>query len=63
MIGNMYMYTIEHWWKHLCSYERAQASGIAYNKENNYLIITDDWWDNLTDIQKKSIYETYFEEY
>lgn len=63
MIGNMYMYTIEHWWKHLGSYDRAQASGIAYNKENNYLIITDDWWDNLTDIQKKSIYETYFEEY
>lgn len=58
------MYIVEKWWKNLGCFDREQASGIKYNgAADNYLNITDDWWDNLSDIQKKTIYNTFFEEY
>ena len=58
------MYIVEKWWKNLGCFDREQASGIKYNGvADNYLNITDDWWDNLSDIQKKTIYDTFFEEY
>lgn len=54
------MYKIENWWKHNGCYDREQASRIPYNKEDNYLQITDDWWDSLTDEEKKEVYEDFF---
>lgn len=56
------MYIIENWWRHNGCYDREQASGIPYNKEDNYLQITDDWWDGLTDEEKKDVYEDFFSE-
>ena len=54
------MYKIENWWKHNGCYDREQASRIPYNKEDNYLQITDDWWNGLTDKEKKEVYEDFF---
>ena len=56
------MYKIENWWKHNGCYDREQASRIPYNKEDNYLQITDDWWNDLTDEEKKEVYEDFFSE-
>lgn len=56
------MYRIENWWRHNGIFDREQASRIPYNKEDNYLQITDDWWDSLTDEEKKDVYEDFFSE-
>lgn len=58
-------FTIEDWWRHNGAYDRAQASGIKYNKNTNiseFLQKTDDWWNNLTYDEKLLVYEDYFSE-
>lgn len=57
------MYRIENWWRHNGIFDREQASGIQYQgHEEDYLQITDDWWDGLTDEEKKDVYEDFFSE-
>ena len=57
------MYQIENWWKHNGCFDREQASGILYTLPmGEYLAKTDDWWDSLTDGQKKEVYEDFFSE-
>ena len=60
------MNIIESWWRHNGIWDREQASGILvenYDGETAlYLESTDDWWDDLTDIQKRQVYEEFFEE-
>lgn len=60
------MNIIESWWRHNGIWDREQASGILvenYDGETAlYLESTDDWWDDLTDIQKQQVYEEFFEE-
>ena len=52
------MNIIESWWRHNGIWDREQASGILvenYDGETAlYLESTDDWWDDLTDIQKRT---------
>lgn len=64
MVSNMNI--IESWWRHNGIWDREQASGILvenYDGETAlYLESTDDWWDDLTDIQKQQVYEEFFEE-
>lgn len=57
------MQIIEDWWRHNGVWDREQASGIKYNHElSEYLTITDNWWDGLSDDEKKEIYEDFFNE-
>lgn len=56
------IYQIEDWWRHNGSRDREQASGIPYNEEEDYLSKTDDWWDSLTDEEKKQVFEDFFED-
>ena len=62
----MNMNIIESWWRHNGIWDREQASGILvenYDGETAlYLESTDDWWDDLTDIQKQQVYEEFFKE-
>lgn len=62
MVRNMNI--IESWWRHNGIWDREQASGILvenYDGETGiYLVRTDDWWDNLTDVQKQEVYEDFF---
>lgn len=64
MVRNMNI--IESWWRHNGIWDREQASGILvenYDGETAlYLESTDDWWDDLTDIQKQQVYEDFFSE-
>lgn len=66
-----YNYTIiEDWWRHNGIYDRMQASGIISNTtrkwtdadKQEYLQVTDDWWDGLTDEEKLDVYNEFFEE-
>lgn len=64
---NKYNYTIvEGWWRHNGIWDREQASGILVENFDGetqlYLDATDDWWDNLTDSEKREVYEEFFEE-
>lgn len=64
------MYRIENWWRHNGIFDRMQASGIISNTTRKwtdadtqeYLQITDDWWDSLTDEEKREVYEDFFSE-
>lgn len=60
------MNQIEHWWKHNGIWDREQASGILVENYDGewaiYLSATDNWWDNLTDKQKRKVYEDFFSE-
>ena len=60
------MSIIESWWRHNGIWDREQASGILvenYDGETEiYLESTDDWWENLTDDQKREVYEEFFDE-
>ena len=60
------MNQIENWWKHNGIWDREQASGILVENYDGewaiYLSATDDWWDNLTDDQKREVYEDFFSE-
>ena len=57
-------YIIEDWWRHNGCYDREQASGIPYEEnEDNYLEITDEWWNSLTDGEKERVYDDFFEEF
>lgn len=60
------MNIIESWWRHNGIWDREQASGILvenYDGETGlYLKSTDNWWDDLTDIQKQEVYEDFFSE-
>ena len=62
----MNMNTIESWWQHNGIWDREQASGILVENFDGetqlYLDATDDWWDNLTDSEKREVYEEFFEE-
>lgn len=58
-----YNHNIEDWWRHNGIFDREQASDIQYQgHEEDYLQITDDWWDSLTDDEKKDVYEEFFSE-
>ena len=59
-----YNYTIiEEWWRHLGCWGREQATGIKYNHQfDDYLNITDDWWDSLTEDERLEMYNDFFEE-
>lgn len=64
------MNIIESWWRHNGIFDRMQASGIISNTTRKwtdadtqeYLQVTDDWWDYLTDEQKQEVYEDFFSE-
>lgn len=60
------MHIIESWWRHNGIWDRQQASGILvedFDGETQiYLDATDDWWDSLTDKEKKEVYEDFFSE-
>lgn len=60
------MNRIESWWRHNGIWDREQASGILvenFDGETDiYLDATDDWWDGLTDSEKREVYEEFFEE-
>jgi hypothetical protein len=60
------MHTIESWWKHNGVWDREQASGILYEDYDGeteiYLDTTDEWWDSLTDQEKREVYEEFFDE-
>lgn len=55
-------YQLEDWWRHNGCWDREQASGIAYNGDDNYLAITDDWWESLTIEEKKQVFIDFFED-
>ena len=60
------MNQIESWWRHNGIWDREQASGILYEDYDGevqiYLDSTDEWWDGLTDDEKRAIYKEFFEE-
>lgn len=60
------MNLIESWWRHNGVWDREQASGILYEDYDGeteiYLDTTDEWWDGLTDDEKRTVYEHFFEE-
>jgi hypothetical protein len=60
------MNQIESWWRHNGVWDREQASGILYEDYDGetqiYLDSTDEWWDGLTDDEKRAVYEQFFEE-
>lgn len=60
------MNMIESWWRHNGVWDREQASGILYENYDGetqiYLDSTDEWWDSLTDDEKRTVYEEFFEE-
>lgn len=67
-----YNYTIiEDWWRHLGTYDRMIASGIlsntthAWNETDaqDYLQVTDGWWDGLSKREKLEVYNDFFDEY
>lgn len=62
----MYNHIIEDWWRHQGIWDREQASGILVEDFDGetaiYLAATDEWWDELSDKQKKDIYNEFFEE-
>ena len=62
----MNMNIIESWWRHNGIWDREQASGILvenYDGETAlYLESTDDWWDALTDDEKREVYDNFFTE-
>ena len=64
--GGTHMNQIESWWRHNGIWDREQASGILvenYDGETQiYLDSTDAWWDGLTDDEKRTVYEQFFEE-
>ena len=63
---SMNMNIIESWWRHNGIWDREQASGILvenYDGETAlYLESTDDWWDALTDDEKREVYDNFFTE-
>ena len=54
---------IESWWRHNGFYDRAQATGIPYNGEADYLDKTDEWWNSLSQDEKDAVYTDFFAEY
>ena len=62
----MNMKIIESWWRHNGIWDREQASGILvenYDGETAlYLESTDDWWNRLTDDEKREVYDEFFDE-
>lgn len=58
-----YNHNVEDWWRHNGSFDREQASGIPYKRDDNYLQKTDEWWESLSDEAKMEIYNEYFSEY
>lgn len=56
-------HAVEHWWRHLGAYDRSVVSGIPRNGEDDALSTSDDWWDSLTDKDKRNAYEKFFEEF
>ena len=58
-----YNHNIEDWWRHNGIADRIQASGIfCYDDVQFFFKKTDDWWDSLTDDEKKEVYEEFFSE-
>ena len=62
----MNMNIIESWWRHNGIWDREKASGILvenYDGETAlYLESTDDWWNALTDDEKREVYDEFFDE-
>ncbi len=58
-----YNHNIEDWWRHCGVADRIQASGIwATTDVQDYLTITDNWWNSRTNTEKVEIYEEFFDE-
>ena len=59
---------IDRWWRHLGRWDREQATDGRYLLENFdgetqlYLEATDNWWEELTDDEKREVYEEFFNE-
>ena len=49
------------WWKHCSLYDRQLVSGYLlenYDGETEiYLEATDEWWESLSDMQKKQVHD------
>jgi hypothetical protein len=60
------LYELDDWWRHNGIWDREQASGILVENFDGetqfYLESTDDWWDSLSDRQKQTVYDEFFEE-
>ena len=61
-----YNHKIEDWWRHLGTYDRERVSGyhstaLCFNVAQ-FLFVTDEWWESLTDDEKTEIYEEFFSE-
>ena len=61
-MATFYNYQVEDWWRHNGCLDREQASGIAYNGDDDYLAITDNWWDSLSNREKEQVFNDYFED-
>lgn len=66
-----YNYTIiESWWRHLGTFDRQIVSGILTSTMHlwtaedtqEYLQVTDDWWDDLSDWERLEVYNEFFDE-
>lgn len=51
---------INDWWRHNGLYDRAQASGIPYSGQEDYLETTDKWWEGLDEAGRVSVYMEFF---
>jgi len=60
----MDMYVIEEWWRHNGCWDRQQASGIKYDGSDVYPFLekTDEWWNSLSNEQKRDAYNEFFSE-
>lgn len=56
-------YIIENWWRHNGCYDREQASGRRYDgDDDDFLRMTDEWWESLTNDEKEEVYIEFFSE-
>lgn len=62
----MYNHNIEDWWRHCGCYDREEASPFYWEKAKvsaqEFLDMTDKWWNNLSDKDKQFVYEEFFSE-
>ena len=53
---------LEDWWRHNGCYDRAQASGIPYTGQDDYLSLTDKWWEKQDDDKRLAVFKEFFSE-
>ena len=60
------LFEIEEWWRHLGTFDRENVTPFIFMATHedacDYLQKTDDWWDGLTDEEKREAYEEFFSE-